>query len=123
MDKFLNILYIKYDMHEINTFEKKKRLLKEYRITNKYFKDKDDYYFVIFLYTVFRKELKIKNTISGPISSDLEFVDFEYCKKHFQDKRNGYRSRQTDYERINRNKKDVGNRGEDAVLQLPGLPA
>lgn len=117
VDKFLNILDIKYDMHEINTFEKKKRLLKEYRIANKYFKDKDDYYFVIFLYTVFRKELKIKNTISGPISSDLEFVDFEYCKKHFQDKRNGYRSRQTDYERINRNKKDVGNRGEDAVLQ------
>lgn len=117
VDKFLNILNINYDIREIDTFEKKKMLLKEYRSVNKHFRDKDDYYFVVFLYTVFRKELKVKNTVSGQINSDLEFVNFEYCNRHFQDRRIGYRSRQTDYDRINRNKKDVGTRGEDAILQ------
>ena len=82
VDKFLNILNIKYDMHKINTFEKKKMLLKEYRNTNKYFKDKDDYYFVTFLYTTFKEELKIKNTVSGEIDCNLEFTDFIYLEKH-----------------------------------------
>ena len=117
VDKFLNILNIKYDMHKINTFEKKKMLLKEYRNTNKYFKDKDDYYFVTFLYTTFKEELKIKNTVSGEIDCNLEFTDFIYLEKHCQNKKNEYRSRQTDYEKINRAKKDIGNRGENAVLQ------
>ena len=117
VDKFLNILDIKYDVHVINTLEKKKNLLIEYKNHNKYLSKYSDYYYVLFLYITFKNELKTKNTISGEIDYNLEFVDFEYLKKHEVMKKNSYRSRDTDYEKINRNKKDIGNRGENAVLQ------
>lgn len=117
VDKFLNVLNIQYDMHQINTLEKKKALLKDYKNNNKLLKDYSDYYFVLFLYITFKKELKTNNTISGEIDYDIEFVDFEYIKRHEIKNKNNYRSRETDYERINRNKKDIGNRGENAILR------
>ena len=104
-------------MHQINTLEKKKALLKDYKNNNKLLKDYSDYYFVLFLYITFKKELKTNNTISGEIDYDIEFVDFEYIKRHEIKNKNNYRSRETDYERINRNKKDIGNRGENAILR------
>ena len=117
VDKFLNILDIQYDIHQIDTLEKKKALLKSYKDNNSILKDYSDYYFVIFLYRTFRDELKTKNTIAGKIDYDIEFVNFEYLKRHEVSRKNSYRSRETDYERINRNKKDIGNRGEDAILK------
>lgn len=117
VDKFLNILDIQYDIHQINTLEKKKVLLQKYKDNNKLLKDYSDYYFVLFLYKTFKKELRTNNTISGEIDYDIEFVDFEYIRKHEVKSKNTYRSRETDYEKINRNKKDIGNRGENAVLQ------
>lgn len=117
VDKFLNILDIQYDIHQIDTLEKKKALLKSYKDNNSILKDYSDYYFVIFLYRTFRDELKTKNTIAGKIDYDIEFVNFEYLKRHEISRKNSYRSRETDYERINRNKKDIGNRGEDAILK------
>lgn len=117
VNKFLNILDIKYDVHVIDTLEKKKNLLIEYKNNNQYLSKYSDYYFVLFLYRTFKSELKTKNTVSGEIDYNLEFVDFDYLKNHEVTKKNNYRSRNTDYERINRNKKDVGNRGENAVLQ------
>lgn len=117
VDKFLNVLNITYDIHKIDTLEKKKELLRKFKRENKYLKKYSDYYFVLFLYKTFKNELKIKNTVSGEIDYDLEFVDLEYLRNHEFERKNIYRSRNTDYERINRNKKDVGNRGEKAVLQ------
>lgn len=118
VNKFLNILDIKYDILEINTLEKKKMLLQKFKETNKLLKDYSDYYFVCFLYKTFKNELKIKNTVTGEIDyNNIEFVDFDYLKRHETSRKNSYRSRETDYERINRNKKDVGNRGETAILQ------
>lgn len=117
VDKFLNLLEIKYDVHEIDTLEKKKKLLIEYKNNHPLLSKYSDYYFVLFLYIAFKNEVKIKNTVSGEIDYDIEFVDFEYLKNHEVQKKNQYRSRDTDYEKINRNKKDVGNRGENAILQ------
>lgn len=117
VNKFLNLLNINYDVHEINTLEKKKRLLVDFKNNNKYLSNYSDYYFILFLYRTFKNEVKIKNTVSGEIDYNIEFVDFEYLKNHESSKKNSYRSRNTDYERINRNKKDVGNRGEKAILQ------
>lgn len=117
IDKFLNILDIRYDLHERNTLEKKKELLQEYKNKNKTFKNYSDYYFVVFLYRTFKKELETKNTIAGEIDYDIQFVDFEYIQRHPEkNSKNNYRSRETDYEKINRNKKNIGNRGENAVL-------
>jgi hypothetical protein len=117
VNKFLNALDIKYDMQVDYNLDKKNKLLKKFKNENKYLKDFSDYYFVLFLYKTFKNELKFKNTVSGEIDYNLEFVDFEYLKKHESKKKNNYRSRNTDYEKINRNKKDVGKRGENAVLQ------
>lgn len=116
LDKFLNLLEIKYDVHIINTPEKKKELLKQYKENNELLKKYSDYYFVIFLYKTFNNELKIQHTVSGEIDYDIQFVDFDYVKKHESISKNNYRSRNIDYEKINRNKKDVGNRGENAIL-------
>jgi len=116
VDKFLYELDIKYDMHEFNTLEKKKKLLLEYKNLNKYFNQKSNYYFVSFLYTTFKNELKIKHTVNGEIDYNIEFIDFNYLGKHEVKKKSTFRPRETDYERISRNKKDVGNRGENAIL-------
>ena len=116
IDKFLNLLNIKYDLHQIDTLEKKKELLKQYKEQNELLKNYSDYYYMMFLYRTFRDELKINNTITGEIDYNIKFVNFDYLKKHEIDTRNSYRSRSTDYERINRNKKDVGNRGENAIF-------
>lgn len=117
INKFLNLLNIEYDIHEFNTLEKKKKLLADFKNSNKLLKDYSDYYYVLFLYKTFRNEVKVKNTISGEIDYNIEFVDFEYLRNHEFLKKNSYRSRTTDYEKINRNKKDIGNRGEKAVLK------
>ena len=118
IDKFLNVLDIKYDLHKIDTLEKKKELLQKYKNENKLLKEFSDYYFVIFLYRTFKKELETKNTIAGEIDYDIQFVDFEYIQRHpDKNSKNNYRSRETDYEKINRNKKNIGNRGENAVLR------
>lgn len=58
-----------------------------------------------------------KEDISGEIDYNIEFVDFEYLSKHIINKKKNYRSRETDYEKINKNKKAIGNRGEKAILQ------
>lgn len=117
IDKFLNALDIRYDVHQVDTLEKKKALLQKYKNENSLFSKYSDYYFVIFLYMTFKKELRTENTVSGEIDYSIEFVDFEYIKKHEgKNNKNNYRSRETDYEKINRNKKDIGNRGENAVL-------
>lgn len=116
IDIFLNLLDIKYDVHEINTIEKKKRLLKEYKDNNEVMNKYSDYYFMRILYYMFKRETKEKHTVNGEIDYDIRLVDFNYLGSHETEKRNSYRSRETDYERINRNKKDIGNRGENAVL-------
>ena len=117
VDKFLNALDIQYDVHIINTLEKKKTLLQQYKNQNNLLKEYSDDYFVLFLYRTFKNELRTKNTVSGEIDYNIEFVDYEYLKNHEVKNKNNYRPRETDYERINRNKKDVGNRGENAILQ------
>lgn len=117
VNKFLNALNINYDVHVENTLEKKKKLLQEFKQRNNYFKDKLDAYFVKFLYFNFQNELKIKNTIAGEIDYNIEFVDFDYLEHRLSILAKSYRSRETDYEKINRNKKDIGNRGERAILQ------
>ena len=117
VDKFLVELNIDYDINSVDTLEKKKYLLKEFKENRKEFKDKSDEYFIIFLYETFRDAIKEKNTVSGAIDYNIEFVDFNYLQRHHVNKKNEYRSRSTDYEKINRNKKDVGNRGEQAVLK------
>ncbi len=117
IDKFLYSLNINYDVSEVNTLEKKKRLLKKYKDDSKLFVGMSDYYFMRFLYNTFKKELKEKNTVSGMIDTNIELVDFKYIGAHLTERKNTYRSRETDYEKINRNKKDIGNRGEKAVLQ------
>lgn len=117
IDKFLYNLNIEYDIQEVNTLEKKKRLLKIYKDNNELFKEMSDYYFIRFLYDVFKKELKEKNTVAGLIDSNIEFVDFKYIGTHISEKKDTFRPRETDYEKINRNKKDIGDRGEKAVLQ------
>lgn len=118
VDKFLNILDITYDIHEYNTLEKKKRLLKTFKNSHDVLSKYSDYYFVRFLYGSYKKELKEEHTVNGEIDYNFEIVDFDYIGKHVTEKRNTYRSRETDYERINRNKKDIGNRGENAVLKF-----
>jgi hypothetical protein len=116
VDKFLNVLDINYDVYKINTLEKKKKLLVEYKNTKKYFKDKADYYFVRFLFNTFKYELEIKHTVNGEIDYNFDFVDLEYVRNHISTRKNKFRFRGSDYEQIARNKKDVGNRGERAVL-------
>ena len=118
VDKFLNILDITYDVHEYNTLEKKKRLLKTFKNSHDVLSKYSDYYFVRFLYGSYKKELKEEHTVNGEIDYNFEIVDFDYIGKHVTERRNIYRSRETDYERINRNKKDIGNRGENAVLKF-----
>ena len=113
---FLNLLDINYDVHEINTIEKKKILLKEYKDNNDILNKYSDYYFMRVLYYIFKREVKEKHTVNGEIDYNIQFVDFNYLGSHEYEKRKTYRSRETDYERINRNKKDIGNRGEIAVL-------
>lgn len=113
---FLNVLNINYDVHEINTIEKKKLLLKEYKDNNEIINKYSDYYFIKMLYYIFKREIKEEHTVNGEIDYDIQLVDFNYLGKHKTEKSNSYRSRETDYERINRNKKDIGNRGETAVL-------
>ena len=61
--------------------------------------------------------MKTKNTVTGEIDYNIEFIDYEYMRKHQFIKKDGYRSKNIDYERITRNKKDIGNRGERAILQ------
>lgn len=117
IDKFLYLLGIDYSTKEINTLEKKKVLLKEYKNNHKEFSKYSDYYFVLFLYNYFKLEIKENNTVNGQIDSNIELVEFNYIGRHIKEKSITYRSRETDYEKINRNKKDVGNRGEDAVLK------
>lgn len=117
IDKFLNALDIEYDTSKITTIEAKKSLLQQYKENNKYFKDKKIYYFVNFLYKTFAQELKIQNTVAGKIDSKIEIVDYDYFIRTARKKGQVYRSRETDYEKINRNKKDVGNRGEKAILE------
>ena len=117
VDKFLNLLGIQYDMYIVDSIEKKKLLLQAYKENNELLKEYSDYYFLRFLYKTFKGDLEEKHTVSGEIDYNIEFVDFEYVKKHETAKRNNYRSRETDYEKINRNKKDVGNRGENAILR------
>lgn len=117
VDKFLNILNINYDIHEVNTIEKKKRLLLDYQQNTEPFKKYSSNYFMMFLYREFKETLYSKNTVSGEIDYNLDFVELEYLKKHETVQKQGYRSRETDYERISRNKKDVGNRGEKAILK------
>lgn len=117
IDKFLYHLGITYDIHITNTVEKKKILLKEYKDKHPIFNKYSDYYFVIFLYNAFKKELKEKNTVNGAIDYKIELVDFNYIGTHNTKKKETYRSRETDYEKINKNKKDIGNRGEIAILQ------
>ncbi len=117
VNKFLIELNIDYDVNLIDTLEKKKALLKEFKENQKELKDKSDYYFIAFLYDTFRDVVKEKNTVSGAIDYNIEFVDFNYIQRHEVKKKNEYRSRSTDYEKISRNKKDVGNRGEQAVLK------
>lgn len=118
VDKFLNILDISYDVHEYNTLEKKKRLLKTFKNSHSILSKYSDYYFIKFLYDTYKKELKEEHTVNGEIDYNFEIVDFNYIGKHITEKKNTYRSRETDYERINRNKKDIGNRGENAVLNF-----
>ncbi len=117
VNKFLIELNIDYDVNLVDTLEKKKALLKEFKENQKELKDKSDYYFIAFLYDTFRDAVKEKNTVSGAIDYNIEFVDFNYIQRHEAKKKNEYRSRSTDYEKISRNKKDVGNRGEQAVLK------
>ena len=117
IDKFLYTLGISYDINEVNTLEKKKRLLKEYKNNHPLFSKYTDYYFVIFLYNTFKKELKEHHTVNGEIDCEFELVEFDYLGVHQVEKKLSYRSRETDYERINKNKKDIGNRGENAVIK------
>lgn len=116
IDIFLNLLDINYDVHEIDTIEKKKILLKEYKDNNDLLNKYSDYYFMRLLYYVFKRETKERHTVNGEIDYNIQFVDFNYLGSHEYEKKNVYRSRETDYERISRNKKDIGNRGENAVL-------
>lgn len=118
VDKFLNILEISYDVHEYNTLERKKRLLKIFKNSHPLLSKYSDYYFVKFLYKTYKKELSEEHTVNGEIDYDFEIVDFKYNGKYEHEKSNTYRSRETDYERLNRNKKDIGNRGENAVLNF-----
>lgn len=117
IDIFLNILGISYDLYKVDTIEKKKRLLKEFKDNHSIFKNYSDYYFVLFLYNSFKKELKEKHTVNGVIDYKIELKNFNYLGSHKKEQKQTYRSRETDYERINKNKKDIGNRGETAVLQ------
>ncbi len=116
VDKFLNILEINYDINEYDTVEKKKKLLKKFKESKEKLKDKSDYYFCSFLYDTYRNELDIEHTINGEIDYNLQFVDFNYIRNHIS-KKQTFRSKETDYDKINRNKKDIGNRGENAVLE------
>ena len=116
VDKFLNILEINYDINEYNTIEKKKKLLKKFKESKEKLKDKSDYYFCSFLYDTYKNELDTEHTINGEIDYNLQFVDFNYIGNHIS-KKQTFRSKETDYDKINRNKKDVGNRGENAVLE------
>ena len=117
VDRFLNILDIRYDMHEVNTLEKKKALLKDYKENNAILKNYSDYYFVVFLYNSFKNELKENKVISREIDYDFKFEKFKYIQSHEIKHKDGYRSKNTDYEKIYRNKKNTGNRGEVAVFQ------
>ena len=117
IDNFLNILDIDYDIHTIDTLEKKMHLLKEYKNEHKLFQKYSDYYFVKFLYDTYNQELKTKHTINGEIDYQIELVDFKYLGTHKKKNKLRYRDRETDYEKINRNKKDIGNRGEKAILK------
>lgn len=121
IDKFLYLLEVNYDVNEIDTIEKKKKILKEYKDGHKLFRTVSDYYFVIFLYNTYKKELKIKNTVNGKINNNLQFVSFNYLGKHETIEKQTYRSRGTDYEKINRNKKDIGDRGERVILEYEKL--
>ncbi len=117
VDKILNILNVNYDINEINTLEKKRKLIKEYKDNSDVFNKCSNYYFVEFLYSMFANDIKEKHTVNGEIDYNFELIDFNYIGNHIAKKNNTFRSRETDYERINRNKKDVGNRGENAVLK------
>lgn len=116
VDKFLNVLDITYDVHQYNTLEKKKRLLRNFKNSNQLLNKYSDFYFVRFLYSTYKKELKEEHTVNGEIDYNMEVVHFNYLGRHISENKNNYRSRETDYEKINRNKKDIGNRGENAVL-------
>lgn len=116
VDKFLNALEIHYDIYKYNTAEKKKLLLKEWKENHPLLKEVSDYYFVNFLYDVFAHELEIEHTVNGELDYDFEFVNFHYLGIHEAEKKERIRSIDTDYEKMNRNKKDIGDRGEIAVL-------
>jgi len=118
IDNLLYKLEVSYDIHEINTIEKKKRILKEYKDNNLLFSKYSDYYFIRFLYNFFKNELKEKHTVNGEIDYyKITSVDFEYLGGHKIEKKQLFRSRTTEYEKINRNKKDIGDRGEKAILK------
>lgn len=116
VDKFLNALEIHYDIYQYNTAEKKKLLLKKWKENHQLLKNVSDYYFVNFLYDTFQHELEIEHTVNGELDYDFEFVEFHYLGIHKGKKKKVIRPRDTDYEKMNRNKKDIGDRGETAVL-------
>lgn len=118
IDKFLYYLDVPYDNEKICTTEMKKIVLKKFKENNRYLKNMNDYYFMRFLYYSFKKELKIKTTVPGFINSNLEKVEFKYIGPHKTNVKEKYRSRETNYEKINRVKKETGLKGEKAVLEF-----
>lgn len=116
VEKFLDILNIPYDMHKVNTIEEKKLLLKQFKESNSLLCNLSNYYFMKFLYDTFKTELEVEHTVNGEIDYDFEYIEFEYLGAHKIEQRERIRLRETDYEKINKNKKDIGNRGERAVL-------
>ena len=56
------------------------------------------------------KDLNLENDYN------IQFVDFYYLKDNDNKKRSKFRSTETDYEAINKNKKDIGNKGENIIL-------
>lgn len=138
IDRFLQILNIKYDSKEIKGWEIKKKLLLDFKQKDANFSKYSNLFFTAFLYTYYRR--KEENEEETPIYSDKErkilkkipkealklAIDYRNIKeisdwsakqKNTVAKTRNNKSTQKDIEKSEINRKIIGDEGEEAIVK------
>lgn len=136
IERFLEILNIKYDAEKIKGWERKKKLLLDFKQKDANFSKYSNLFFSGFLYTYYKRE----NKEETPIYSDKEkeilkeiskevlelkinYKDIEEIRewnvkpKNVATKNRNNKSTQRDIERSETNRKIIGDEGEEAIIK------
>lgn len=121
--KYLSYFGVFYDPRTINSLEKRRELLNDFRKNHWFFKEKNPTFFMRFIYlSVFKQIVLTQNDDEQIDYKGIELVDWDYVGSMEKSKASeSGQAKPKDYIKAAQNQMDVGKKGEMVIVEYEKL--